>query len=116
MDKLQEIALYCGISINDFWDLTIAEIKLIVKVENQKTENRTKEEARKIYSLASLIGVAFASNNPLCNGKVKYPKIYEVFPSLFEAEKPQQQDWRIAKERLLNFANAHNAKRGENNK
>ena len=39
----------------------------------------------------------------------KNRRIQEVYPWLFEQE--EKQDWRIAKERLLHYADAHNRKR-----
>lgn len=67
-------------------------------------------EAELTYVNAMLVGRTTAN---VLSGKNKIPQIYEVFPSLFGKPTPQQQNWHIAKERMLNFANAHNKKRGE---
>ena len=46
------------------------------------------------YRLANLIGSAFCG---------KFPAIHEAYPGLFE-EPDKVQDWRIAKERLMRYA------------
>lgn len=92
--------------------MTIAEINLYIETENIKRKEEEKRNALLIYNHAYLVGIAVSAFNPISDG-VKYPQIYEVFPEIFEREKPQQQDWRIAKERLLKFADAHNQKRGD---
>lgn len=106
------MCLQCGIGIFDFWDYTLDELYLLLDAYNQRELRRMKEEAINTYMLADLIG---ASVSRLMNEKAKYPQIYEVYPNLFEAPKePQQQDWRVMKERMMKFANTHNTKRGEN--
>ena len=101
----------CGITLADFWNYSIDEIKIIITSYNQKQREEMKWQAQLNYSTAILIGRTTSA--VLSNGKTKIPKIYELFPNLFEREKPPQQDWRIAKERLMNFANSHNKQRGE---
>ena len=61
------------------------------------------------YSLSILIRAAIGS---ALDSKNKFPQIHEVFPDLFE-DTSKQQDWRIAKERMMKFANNHNKKRGQ---
>lgn len=86
---------------------------MVMDAFNKAEMRRMKEEAINTYQLADLIGISVSR---LMNEKATYPAIHEVYPNLFDAPEPkeQQQDWRIMKERLMGFANAHNKKRGEN--
>ena len=49
------------------------------------------------YNGAALTGVAV-------NEPGKFPKLYDAFPTLFEQE--TQQNWRVMKERMEEYANA----------
>lgn len=107
------IALECGISHWDYWDLTYGEISQLIKVHNKKEKQRLQEQAAFNYSLANLIGLSVAR---LMDKNAKYPPIEEAYPNLFDPEqlKPKKQDWRVAAERLRKYAEAHNKKRGAN--
>ena len=63
------------------------------------------------YKLADLIGASVAR---VISNKAKFPSLYEAYPGAFdeerEAESKRQQDWRITKERLLQYTAAHNIK------
>lgn len=85
---------------------------IILKAHNDRLLREQKRDCANNYSLAILIGNSVAS---ILDKKNKFPKIHEAFPELFEEMQPQQQDWRLAKERMLDFANHHNQKRGETN-
>lgn len=52
-----------------------------------------------------MTGLSFAS---YFSDKVNLPSISTLYPDLFEAQKPKQQDWRVAKANLLKFAQMHN--------
>jgi hypothetical protein len=56
-----------------------------------------------VYNGAALTGVAV-------NDPKKFPKLEEAFPTLFE--KKEQQDWRVMKERVAEFAVARKTNRG----
>jgi len=111
-DMLLPICLECGVNIFDFWELTYGEIILVVNNYKQKEKARIQETAYFNYALANLIGISVAR---LIDKNAVYPSIHEVFPNIFvdAAVKPQQQDWRIAKDRMMKFTTAHNKKRGE---
>lgn len=38
----------------------------------------------------------------------KMPTIHQAFPDLFDEQQQQQQDWRIMKEYMLDYANQNN--------
>jgi hypothetical protein len=100
--------------LDKFWTYTIEEIDLFIKTNNEREMNQLKETAQLNYINSILIGLSSSHFHPLTNGKPHIPELYEVYPNLFEKPKPQQQDWRIAKERLMKFANLHNKGGGNN--
>lgn len=72
---------------------------------------RLKQKAQFDYTLANLIGISSAR---MMSSDVKFPTLYEAYPSFFEEEaiKEAEED-RAATEtinRFLEFANKHNAK------
>lgn len=102
-----EAAIYYGISIEEFWRLSIADIQLTMEARQKKEEDRLKLRLESIYFQAVMAGVATSFYNPIGKGVEKIPELYECFPELFKYE-PKKQDWRVAKDRLLRFADAHN--------
>ncbi len=61
----------------DFWDMTYAEIKLVIDGYNERKTDDIKMRAYMDYNLAILINRAFVG---------KMPDLYEVYPALFENE------------------------------
>ena len=86
--------------------MSYSEINLAIRcyVENKAIEN--KQNAINNYILADLIG---ASVSRLVGKNNKMPKIEQVYPYLFE-KKCEAEDWRLMKEKLLDFAEIHNRK------
>lgn len=114
--ELLPTALECGITIEKFWDYTLAEINLIITAYNSASQRRFKEQAILNHNLANLIGYSVGR---LMDEKAKMPSLYEMYPALFEEERAleeelqAEQQWLLAKERLLKYAESHNRKRGE---
>lgn len=99
-------AMTAGILPTVFWESTLREVQDMIDGIYRAEKEELKVSASMNYSLAILIGHAVQC----CFSKgSKMPEIHEVYPNLFEA--PKQQDWRITKERMLRYANAHNEKR-----
>lgn len=96
-----------GIPEREFWDMTLGELTRAMESHNRRERLRAKEQAAWDYRLAELIG---ASVSRLFGGK--YPSIQNAYPGLFEAP-DRRQDWRVAKERLMEYAARHNQKRKE---
>lgn len=88
--------------------MTIGEVTRELESFNRREQMRIKERAAFDYKLAELIG---ASVSRLFKGK--YPEVYDAYPGIFERQPVRQQDWRIAKERLLQYSQQHNRKRKE---
>lgn len=112
--QMLPIALQCGIGAREYWELTYGEIVDTIEAYNAIEKRRTQESAALVHQLANLVGISVSR---LVDKDAKYPELHEAYPTLFEVPEPQkpvQQDWRIAKERLMRYAQAHNKKVGGN--
>ena len=105
-------ALQSGINISEYWYLTYSEIKATIDAHQANTKMHIREQASLHHRLADLIGI---SASRLMNDKAEFPSLEEAYPGLFSdaIEEPVQQDWRLAKARLLQYAEANNKKRGD---
>lgn len=105
------IALQSGLSVFDFWSMTYGELSDTIDAYNNNEKNRVKEAASLNYHLANLIGVSVGR---LMDKKAEYPTLQGAYPGLFDDLKvePVQQDWEVAKARLMKYTDAHNRKRG----
>lgn len=65
-DKLITVALRCGVSIFDYWEMTIGEINMMIQNYQKVEEDRAKEVIANNYSLAYLTA-SFTLNG--LNGK-----------------------------------------------
>ena len=99
-------AVEAGIDAREYYFYTITEINITIKAYKQRLATKATMD----YKLADIIG---ASVNRLLSKNAKMPTLQETYPGLIVPESPsrKQQDWQIAKERLLRYADAHNAKR-----
>ena len=88
--------------------MTVGEVVFIIEAYNEKTQLKFKEDITTNYALANNIAIAVGS---ALAGK-KAPTLYEMYPELFveEKKKQQEEEWKVYKERLLQYANWHNTK------
>ena len=102
-------ALDFGISELDFWNMTIGELDRSIKSRMRVKKVKDQELAIHNYILGDLFGRSMAR---LHSSSVTYPKIYEVYPSLFDEEEyEQKRQERITEEsfeRLTQFAESFN--------
>ena len=106
-DELFPFAVEAGIDAREYWLYTLAEIQITLKGYKM----RLATTAAMNYKQADLISAAVGR---LFNKGVKFPPAHEAYPGLIEAPAARSQlDWRIAKQRLMKYAQAHNAKRRE---
>ena len=108
------MAIECEIGPCDFWDMTYKEIIDYIEGYNKRRKFELQYKASMDYKLADLICTGIAK---LFDETVEYPSAQKAYPGIFDDLKiedvPKQQDWRIAKERLMKYAEGHNRKRGE---
>jgi hypothetical protein len=104
-------ALDLGISEFDFWNMTLGELDRATKSKIRVQKAQQQEVALHNYILGDLIG---RSNARLHSNSAKFPKIYEVYPSLFDAEefeeRQQQRIMEESAERFKQFAESFNKK------
>jgi hypothetical protein len=104
-----------GINERDFWGMTFAEITRAAEHWERKQKRDLQERARLTYILADLIG---HSVSRVYSQDAKMPTLYEAFPSLFdppskaEEEKQAEAMAEISALRFMQFAQAHNKKKG----
>ena len=116
---LLPFALQYGLTVFDFWNMTIKEINQFIK----SIQQREKQIRQNIYLQASL-QANFVGY--ILNGK-QIPPIQNVFPEMYqdliEQDQKRQQELALAlyKEQMIDWAKAHNKQRaktkkdGENN-
>lgn len=97
----------------DFWDLTILEIRDMIESHNRVTIQKQKEKIVESYRLSQMI----ANNVSLLLSKEAKPlDVWDYAPELFEKEREQveqarlAQELRLHKERMRMFAESHNRK------
>ena len=117
---LLPLMLKYGVSFDDFWNMTIKEMNISIKV----FQEQEKSSYEKVYIQASLVA-NFVGH--ILNG-TPIPPIHQVFPEYYIEENNaarQAQEYKAAmlyKEQMLDWAYAVNKKRkkanqdGENNK
>ena len=121
-EKFLPRALRSGIALNDFYDYTLKDIKLIIDAYDDNELDRLKMEAQMNYANAICLTSFIAT---LMSKDAKAPKFEDVYAFLYNAEelaeieqqkeeakrqaelKKQQASW-------VAFANAFNAKREQN--
>lgn len=102
-------ACEAGIDAREFWLYTVEEINMTIEGYKKRVATRAALDYRQADIMAMSINRIIAKD-------ARFPTFNEAYPgfALEEQEdtgRPKQQDWRIAKARLLQYAEAHNAKR-----
>ena len=97
----------------DFWDLTVLEIRDMIESHNRVTIQKQKEKIIESYRLSQMI----ANNVSLLLSKEAKPlEVWDYAPELFEKERDQveqarlAQELRLHKERMRMFAESYNRK------
>ena len=105
------IALQVGINVIAYWSMTYGEITDTIDAYKENERLRIREKAGFEYQLANLIGLSVAR---IMSEDAKFPSLKEAFPTIFvdlEDEEPIVQDWKIAKARLMQYAESNNKKK-----
>lgn len=103
-------AIQVGIGAIEYWSMSYGEIADTIEAFKVMDIRRVKEKAAMDYNLANLIGT---SCTRLINSEAKFPSLKQAYPTIFvDEEEPNEgmQDWEIAKERLMQYADAQNKK------
>lgn len=104
--------LRAGVSIKEYWHLTIAEIKLVLNNYKELEEQRAKELAATIYNQATMTASFIGA---MMSGK-SIPSISDLYPSIFKKEdlvdeEIDKRQLEIMKARLIEFTMNHNKQR-----
>lgn len=94
--------------------MTFAEIERAAECWNRTHKREQQEKARLTHALADLIGHSVAR---IYSQNAKMPSLAEAFPNLFEVstqdqEKQAEATAEISALRFMQFAQAHNKKKG----
>ena len=103
-----------GIRESDFWTMTFAEVERAAECWQRTQRRELQEKATLAHILADLIG---HSVGRIYSQNAKMPTLKEAFPTLFEeSEEEKEKQAAAAAEisalRFLQFAKAHNKKKG----
>ena len=97
MTELFPNALDAGVSVSEFWELSIAEINNIIASYKRKEVKRFKEKVQLCFLQADVIGNALFRQE---NEKKIQP--WDVYPAIFKEEKQQFEEY-VKKEELETF-------------
>jgi hypothetical protein len=104
-------------TVFEFWDMTYGEIVDTLLAYERNMKNTLKERAIMDYKLADLIATNVSR---IIDKDAIIPSLAQAYEFLFPEEKHMQdeikaqKDMEIWKQRMKNFAEYHNRKRGEN--
>ena len=82
-----DIALDWGISEEEFWDMTLAELQRLLNSKKRTLIAQQKEKATFDYILADLIG---RSVSRIYSSSSKMPEINKVYPTLFDSDEVEE--------------------------
>jgi ribosomal protein L29 len=109
--KWLEASLDYGITEEQFWNMTIAELERAINSKRRTQKLEAQEKAAYHYILAELIGKSVAR---IYSSTITMPELSEVYPSLFDSEevqeKIQEKKDELSALRFKQFADAHNNK------
>lgn len=104
-----EGALDNGITEQEFWDMTFAEIDRAIESKKRMDKLQAQEKAYYDYTLADLIG---RSISRLYTASAKMPSIEEAYPTLFNAveiaNRQQAKKDELSAIRFKQFATSYN--------
>ena len=116
--KMLPRALQCDIKMDEFFDYTLKEVKIVIKAFMEKQQDDLRLQSQMDYlqcnTLAGMIGCMFSKD-------AKMPKYEEVYSFLYDAtelneiqekkeEAKQEAELKRMKASLLALAHSHNAK------
>lgn len=89
--------------------MSLDEVQRAIDIYNKRKKDELKEKATQDYQLANLIGISVSR---IYSKSSKYPRIEEIYPTLFTDEsKPyEQQKMALSVERFKIFAMQNNKK------
>ena len=109
LEKWLEDFLDIGLTEEQFWNMTLAELDRYSESYKRVQKRKAQEQAAADYRLADLIGYSMAR---LYSNSAKYPEIYDVYPAIFDKaaieEARRKEKSKKTNEWLMNFADSFN--------
>ena len=113
---MKQIALQSGISVSDFWDMTVGEVAETVEAINKKEEIKLKQQAIMDYTqaktLISGIAALFSKDEEMLQIDQAYEWLFEKETKKIEEDKKNAQ-LEINKQRMKEYAEYVNKRRKE---
>lgn len=113
-DKIDDYlanALDIGLRECEFWEMSLAELTNYFESRKRVLKAEQQEKATFDYILGDLIGRSFAR---LYSAEATYPKIYEMYPTIFNKEEIEQAEYNRRMElsalKLQEFTKSFNEK------
>lgn len=107
--KWLDSALDYGITEEQFWNSTLAELIRAIESIKRKQKQQAQEKAYSDYTLANMIGHSIAR---IHSNSAEYPHISAFYPALFNAqvveEQQQQKKDELSALRFKQFASSFN--------
>ena len=105
-----DTALDYGITEEQFWDMTFAEIERAIKSANRVRKLQAQEKATYDYILANLITKGVSK---VLGDKSSYPSIEEAYPGVFDdiiaEKKAEEHRMNLSALRFKQFAQSYNS-------
>lgn len=105
-------ALDYGLSEQDFWNMTLAELDRYVESQKRIMKYKAQEKATYDYILATTIGLAVGRS--FSGSDKDFPEIHEIYPSLFDGQEREEQKQSrrddLSALRFKQFAKSYNKK------
>ena len=86
--QLYPYALDIGISIHDFWQYSIGEIRDLIDSRVRMNRQQKREQLSLCYHTSALIGL-YIQIPYVKEGEIVIPHLWELAPDLFEEEREQ---------------------------
>ncbi len=111
VDSYLANALDIGLREHEFWDMTFVELENYFDSRRRVMKAEREEKATFDYILGDLIGRSLAR---IYNAQNEYPKIYEIYPTIFNKQEIEQAEFdrrmELSALRLQEFTKSFNEK------
>lgn len=111
----------CGISVSEFWELSLSEVYDIIQSFQRRLKEREKRKVEKVFILAEAIAsyIAFSFSSKEDRDGIDLMQPWDRYPALFEEEREEFERYSSDaefikyKESRKRMADDHNRRRKE---
>lgn len=111
---LYDVAISAGVAPNTFWDLSLLELRCIIKVQTKDKLTQRKMDIMNSDLIAARIAEYIST---MFDGDNTVRSIYDVYPDVFKEEKEKyeketaEQQFALRRANQAEFVEIHNKKR-----